>query len=211
VQAHLSRRIIRAQFVATLTGLGASAAGIAILSAAAEHTRSQAAGQAVAHHAALAQQHAQLHGAHIQRQVASMQIAPEAVADATRHGSHLVATDPRLHHLKHLLDDYADDAVVEDALEPQPIVGKDAIAARKLEEMGSMSDVSLDVFHRYANGHQIVAEWVMRGTHSGPYKGFAPTGAQIEVRGVTVVTRAHGKIVKESLYYDVSDLLRQLS
>lgn len=211
VQQRASRRMSRSRFIATLTGIGATASGVAILASAAEHVRSQAAGLVGARHEALLPQHAQQHNVHIQRQVASMQTAPEAVAAATQHGPQVVATDTRLHHLRQLLDDYADDAVVEDSLDAQPIVGKDAIAKRKLEEMASMRDVSLDMVKRYAYGPQIVAEWVMRGTHSGTYKGFAPTGRQIEVRGVTVVTRANGKIVKESLYYDAADLIRQFS
>ena len=109
------------------------------------------------------------------------------------------------------MDDYTDNAVVEDPLFAELIVGKTAIAERKLAEMKSMAGVSIDVTNRYAHGDQVVAEWVLRGTHQGDIFGFKATGRAIELRGVTVVTRnAAGKITRESLHYDLAELHRQL-
>jgi steroid delta-isomerase-like uncharacterized protein len=103
--------------------------------------------------------------------------------------------------LQAMLDDYADNAIVEDPLFERPIVGKQAIAQRKWAEMTSMSGVTIDVVHRFAHGNQVVAEWVVRGTHAGHFMGYAPTGRQIEIRGMTVVTGENGKITRESLLY----------
>lgn len=112
--------------------------------------------------------------------------------------------------LRELLDDYADDAVVVDPLFVTPIAGKEAIARRKMAEMASMSGVSMEIVNRVARHDEVVAEWIVRGTHQGHLMGFPATGRQIEIRGLTVVARARGKITKESLYYDVADLYRQL-
>lgn len=109
------------------------------------------------------------------------------------------------------MEDYAPHAVVEDPLFAGPIVGRDAIAARKLAEMEGMRGVTIEVTHRFAYHNQVVAEWVLRGTHEGEVFGYPATGRQIEVRGVTVVTRENGKITRESLHYDVADVHRQLS
>ena len=110
-----------------------------------------------------------------------------------------------------MLDDYADNAIVDDPLFERPIAGKQAIAQRKWAEMTSMSGVTIDVVHRFAHGNQVVAEWVVRGTHAGHFMGYAPTGRQIEIRGMTVVTHKNGKITRESLFYDVAELHRQLT
>jgi steroid delta-isomerase-like uncharacterized protein len=192
----------RGRFFAFLTGLGASAMGIGTLLASAE-----AASTAVLPprrvHPHTAQQHhnTHLHAAHVHRQgTATHGIAPN--------GS---LSEGHVQKLQAIVQDYAPNAVVEDPLFAEPIVGQEAIAARKLAEMKGMRGVTIGVTHRFAYHNQVVAEWVLRGTHEGEVFGYPATGRQIEVRGVTVVTREHGKIIRESLHYDVADVHRQLS
>ncbi len=115
------------------------------------------------------------------------------------------------HKLQVIMNDYADHAVIEDPFFAEPIVGKEAIAHRKLAEMASIRDTTIEVTHRFAYHNQVVAEWVMRGTHAGLFLGYPGTERQIEVHGVTVVSREQGKITKESLHYDLADVHRQLS
>lgn len=193
--------ITRGHFIAALTGLGASATGIStLLSVADADAAALPPPRTFAHHA-VEQQNAQLHHAHVQRQSAATQEGSAATG---------AASAGRQKHLQAILDDYADDAVVEDPLFAAPIVGKTAIAQRKLAEMQSMAGATIEVVHRFAHRDQVVADWIVRGKHQGDFFGFAATGREIEVRGVTVVTREDGKITKESLYYDVADLHRQL-
>src|SRR6266571_4532640 len=47
-------------------------------------------------------------------------------------------------------------------------------------------------------------------THVGDLPGLPASGRQFSLRGVTVVVREQGKIVREAIYYDVSELHRQL-
>ena len=56
----------------------------------------------------------------------------------------------------------------------------------------------------------VTVEWVATGIHSGDLPGLPATNRPFTLRGVTVVIRENGKIVRESLYYDVTDLYRQL-
>lgn len=195
VRNYREQGLSRGRFMAILAGLGASASGIATLLSSAE---ASAAGlpphYKPAHHTP--EQHKQMHHAHVQRQSG----ATVPSADAS-HAERLQA----------IMNDYADHAVVEDPLFSAPIVGKRAIAERKLAEMQSMRGVTIEVTNRFAHGNQVVAEWVLRGTHAGDVFGYKATGRQIEVRGVTVVTREHGKITRESLHYDVADLHRQMA
>ena len=212
VDGYRRKTISRAHFVAALAGLGASATAVAAIVATADARSAGTTAHAAAPQHAAPAQHLQQHDEHLRRQGATTRVgAAAAVAAAPAAGAPAAAlSDEHLQHLKALVDDYAEDATVEDPLSAHPITGKQAIAQRKLEEMASMKDVSLDVTHRFVHGDQVVAEWTMRGTHVGPYKGYAPTGRQIELRGVTVVTRRAGKIVKESLFYNVAELDRQL-
>ena len=191
----------RGRFIAALAGLGASTTAIStILCAAEADAATLPPRRAVTHHTA--DHHKQLHHAHVTRQGQATAQHPAEVGAASERQTQL---------LQKIMDDYAGNAVVEDPLFADPIVGKEAIARRKLAEMTAMAGVTIEVAHRFAHHNQVVAEWVMRGTHQGEIFGFPGTGRQIEVRGVTVVTREHGKITRESLHYDVADLYRQLS
>jgi steroid delta-isomerase-like uncharacterized protein len=192
----------RSHFIAVLTGLGASATAISTLLSVAEADAAALPPPRTFAHNAVEQQNAALHHAHVQRQSAATQQGPATTG---------ASSASRQKALQAILDDYADNAVVEDPLFAAPIVGKAAIAQRKLAEMNSMAGATIDIVHRFAHGDQVVAEWIVRGLHQGDFLGFAATGRQIEVRGVTVVTRAQGKITRESLYYDVAELHRQLS
>lgn len=196
VRRFQQKGLSRGRFMAALAGLGASATGIATLLSSAQASAAGLPPHFRPAHHATAQRHKQLHHAHVQRQAGAALPAPDA---------------SRAERLHAIMNDYADHAVVEDPLFAAPIVGKQAIAQRKLAEMNSMAGVSIDVTHRFAHGDQVVAEWLMRGTHQGDFMGFAATGRTMELRGVTVVTRnAAGKITRESLHYDLADLHRQL-
>jgi steroid delta-isomerase-like uncharacterized protein len=216
-QHDLSRR----RFMAILAGLGAS--GIRTLMTAAEsRAATLPAHRRPAHHTA-EHHHKKLHQAHVQRQAAATHQVPTASSDvnapaaaqatdaADMAGAARSMSASNWQKLQAMLDDYADHAIVDDPLFERPIVGKQAIAQRKWAEMTSMSGVTIDVVHRFAHGSQVVAEWVVRGTHAGHFMGYAPTGRQIEIRGMTIVTRENGKITRESLFYDVAELQRQLT
>jgi len=211
----------RSRFIVLLTGLGASTAGIATLLASPEEARAATLPPCRIHtYQAVQSQNKHLHAAHVQRQAHATQqpgrigssggapvagvTAPVGTDAGTLNGSHV-------HKLQVIMNDYADHAMVEDPFFAEPIVGKEAIAQRKLAEMASIRDATIEVTHRFAYHNQVVAEWVMRGTHAGLFLGYPGTGRQIEVRGVTVVTREQGKITKESLHYDAADVHRQLS
>ncbi len=202
VQQVRQKGISRSHFFAVLTGLGASVTAISTLLSVAEADAAALPPPRAFAHNAVEQQNEQLHHAHVQRQSRATQQGPATTgAMSASHQKFLQA----------ILDDYAEDAVVEDPLFAAPIVGKAAIAQRKLAEMNSMAGATIEILHRFAYRDQVVAEWVVRGRHEGDFLGFAATGRQIEIQGVTVVTREHGKITRESLYYDVADLHRQLS
>ena len=109
-----------------------------------------------------------------------------------------------------LHDDYAEHAVVEDSMYAVPLVGRAAIIARKTLGFAATTNAQITVTNRIAIGNQVTVEWIATGMHTGDLPGLPATGRSYTLRGVTVVIREGGKIVREALYYDAADLYRQL-
>jgi steroid delta-isomerase-like uncharacterized protein len=110
-----------------------------------------------------------------------------------------------------VMDDYADDAVVNDPLFAKPLVGKPAIGTHKLAEMIAISDIEFDIGDRWEDGNKVFANWKVTGMHSGPFYDLPATNKPIFLEGSTVVTRNdEGKIIEETLFYDADDMRRQL-
>jgi predicted ester cyclase len=110
-----------------------------------------------------------------------------------------------------IMDDYADEAVVNDPLFAKPLVGKPAIGTHKLAEMIALSDIAFDVGERWEDGNKLFANWTVTGIHSGPYYDLPATDNEIRLEGSTVVTRDDdGKIIEETLFYDADEMRRQL-
>jgi steroid delta-isomerase-like uncharacterized protein len=128
---------------------------------------------------------------------------------------HLQHHDNHLRHqargnLHALNQDYAENAIVEDSMHPQPFIGRAAIMERKNIITSAASDAKITITNRIVTGHQVTAEWVATGVHTGDLPGLPASGRPFSIHGVTVVIRHEGKIVREAIYYDVNQLYRQL-
>jgi steroid delta-isomerase-like uncharacterized protein len=177
-------KLPRRQLMKNLTSLGISAAGVAAIAAAASIPSSEATTSKV-NVTEDATTHLKMHDMHVQMQ-------GQANTDA-------------------LHSDYAEHAVVEDSMYAVPVVGRAAIIARKSLGFAATTDAKITVVNRIAIGNQVTVEWVATGIHTGDLPGLPATNRPYTLRGVTVVIREDGKIVREALYYDVTDLHRQLS
>ncbi|HLJ36073.1 MAG TPA: ester cyclase [Ktedonobacteraceae bacterium] len=150
--------------------------------------------------------------------VAGRQIASNAAQPA--HGDsnsqqHIQNHDQHLAHqstgnIQKLQHDYHADAIVEDSMYAAPFVGHAAIMARKSAGFAAMPDVQIQVTNRVVRGDQLTVEWVASGTHIHDYPGLPASGRSFSIPGVTVVVRQNGKIIRESLYYDMAEVQRQL-
>lgn len=153
-------------------------------------------------------------------------IAAVAVRQLTSHGASSIPGDNNAQqhiqqheqHMAHqatgnvqqLQHDYHVDAIVEDSMHPQPFVGREAIMTRKSAGFAAMPDMTITPTNRIVHGDQLTVEWVATGTHMHDYPGLPATGRSFSIPGVTVVVRRDGKIVRESLYYDMAEVQRQL-
>jgi steroid delta-isomerase-like uncharacterized protein len=175
-------RMPRRQFIKRLTLMGVSAAGVGAIAAA-----------------------------------TSRQFATRLVPQGNSHGAddHMQRHDDHLTHqsqgnLDQLHHDYAEHAIVEDSMYSLPFIGRSAIMARKSAGMAAIPGLKINVTNRIVHGDQLMVEWIATGTHSADYPGLAATGRSFSIPGVTVVVRHNGKIVRESLYYDMEEVQRQL-
>jgi steroid delta-isomerase-like uncharacterized protein len=198
-------KLSRRRLVASLTAVGVSASAAATFVAAAEWLKSH-------EHATQApsspreQQNLQRHDQHLSAQKQGSNLTPNAAPSTD------ALSDPALRErLDAMLHDYHPDALVEDMLSRAPIQGHEAIRAHKAQEFLSFSSLDFRITRRSAVGDQVVAEWVASGTLNGEFKGLIGNGESFEIPGVTVVSRnAEGKIVKESIYYDLTHVQRYL-
>ncbi len=178
-----SRRLSRRRFVLGLTAAGVTAAAVATILEV-EHYQSAARASQQSQQQSQ-QQHLKQHQQHIASQVSG---------DI---GGHMA--------------DYAEHAIVEDPLFAAAFVGKAAITQRFAAEIASVPNRTLSITNRTLRGDQLVVEWVAAGTHATDFLGFGVAGRAFTLSGVTIVTREYGKIVRESHYYDVANLLRQIA
>jgi predicted ester cyclase len=61
-----------------------------------------------------------------------------------------------------------------------------------------------------AEGDKVVNRFTWRGTHQGNFLGIAPTGSQVEVKGVVIDRFADGKIADTRILMDNLGLMQQL-
>ena len=176
-------KLSRRQLMKRLAIMGVSAAGAGAIAAVAMRQLHSHGAQAVPGDNN-AQQHIQQHQQHMANQA--------------------TGNIQQLHH------DYHENAIVEDSMFPQPFVGREAILARKGAGFAAMPDLTITPTNRIVLGNQLTVEWVASGTHLHDYPGLPATGRSFSIPGVTVVVRRDGKIVRESLYYDMAEVQRQL-
>jgi len=102
------------------------------------------------------------------------------------------------------------DATYRDPMTNGPVKG-DAIKRYASGLWESFPDLSFDIVSvAETGGGRIAAEWLMRGTNLGPFRGLPPTGKRIETAGADFLTTAGGKVTSVSGYFDAGSVPRQL-
>jgi serine phosphatase RsbU (regulator of sigma subunit) len=74
----------------------------------------------------------------------------------------------------------------------------------------AFSDFRISIEDQIAEGDKVVSHYTIRGTHQGDFRGMAPTGKEIELKGVTTFRFSpEGKVVETWDSYDQLSLMRQ--
>jgi steroid delta-isomerase-like uncharacterized protein len=71
-------------------------------------------------------------------------------------------------------------------------------------------DLKLTVELTIIEGDRMAVRWAATGTHTGDFRGIAPTGKQINIAGVAIYRVAEGKIVEGWSQPDTLGLLQQI-
>lgn len=104
---------------------------------------------------------------------------------------------------------FRDDGTYRDAVSG-PLTG-DAIARHAEALFDAFTDLRFELVGSLAAGERVAAvEWVMRGTHTGPFMGLAATDRVVELPGADVVRIESGGIRAVAGYFDRQTLAEQL-
>jgi steroid delta-isomerase-like uncharacterized protein len=71
-------------------------------------------------------------------------------------------------------------------------------------------DLHIEIEDAFAVGDKVVLRYVARGTQTGPYNDFPPSGKSVAVRGITIFQVVNGRIQTEWTEYDRLGALRQI-
>ena len=74
----------------------------------------------------------------------------------------------------------------------------------------SFGDLRHDVTETIAAGDRVAVRATLRGSHTGPFEGLAPTGRRIEVGQIAIFRVAEGKIAEIHEEVDGMVVMRQL-
>lgn len=97
------------------------------------------------------------------------------------------------------------DPTVPDGLSG-PAIG---VYARGLFE--AFPDLSFEIVTAgTTNGGTVVAQWIMRGTNTGPMQGNPPTGGKVAVPGADFIEVADGRVRSVTGYFDQKVFIEQL-
>jgi serine phosphatase RsbU (regulator of sigma subunit) len=78
------------------------------------------------------------------------------------------------------------------------------------EFRSAFSDFRISIEDQIAEGDKVVSHYTIRGTHQGDFRGLAPTGKEIALKGVTTFRFSpEGKVVETWDSYDQLSLMRQ--
>jgi steroid delta-isomerase-like uncharacterized protein len=78
------------------------------------------------------------------------------------------------------------------------------------EFRAAFPDLRLSIEDQIAEGDKVVTRVTVRGIHQGEFRGMAPTGKEIEVKGITIFRFSEeGKVVESWDSYDQFSLMRQ--
>jgi predicted ester cyclase len=78
------------------------------------------------------------------------------------------------------------------------------------EFLSAFPDLAHTVEGLIAEGDQVAARFSASGTHTGPWKQYAPTGKPVRYTGVTIARIADGKIAEHHTWWDTTELIEQI-
>ena len=103
-----------------------------------------------------------------------------------------------------------DSFVGESELPPSPIHGREELRQAIGVGLTAFPDLRVEVEQILASGDYVVTRLRLTGTHTGNFKGIAPTNKGVSWRSCNVVEIRNGKVIRSRVYGDNASLLQQL-
>jgi predicted ester cyclase len=74
----------------------------------------------------------------------------------------------------------------------------------------AVPDARYEVDDLIAEGDKVVVRWRLLGTHKGDFRGIAPTGREIELKGIAIYRLDGGKLMERWVVSDLHGLLEEI-
>ncbi|MEM8573193.1 MAG: ester cyclase [Pseudomonadota bacterium] len=88
--------------------------------------------------------------------------------------------------------------------------GVDGVKKLIKEQAAAFPDWHISVDYVIEQGDKTIVKWTLRGTQTGTYFGYKPTGKSFEITGVDIETIVDGKITEHDGAEDMLSLLQQI-
>ncbi len=105
---------------------------------------------------------------------------------------------------------YAPDFVGHEPTTPEGIRGLAGAKQFAAVYREAFPDLQLTVEDQIAEGDKVATRFTARGTHQGELEGIAPTGNQVEIKGIYISRIAEGKIAEDWTNFDALGLMQQI-
>jgi predicted ester cyclase len=73
----------------------------------------------------------------------------------------------------------------------------------------ALADARYEVDDLIAEGDRVVVRWRLFGTHKGSFRGIAPTGRSITLKGIAIYRVQDGKLMERWVVSDLYGVLRE--
>jgi steroid delta-isomerase-like uncharacterized protein len=137
-------------------------------------------------------------------------LSPERVEARLRLVEEHVARE-NAHDLEGILATFGASAFYEETPWGERYEGRAGVHDYYAGLMRAAPDFTIDVRRTHASGDAVLLEVIIRGTHTGPWKGLPGTGRRFEFPLCGVFTfDEKDRLAGEKIYYDRATVLRQL-
>jgi steroid delta-isomerase-like uncharacterized protein len=104
----------------------------------------------------------------------------------------------------------SNDFVSESDTLPAALRGPEAVRQVVQMYVQAFPDLHFEIEQTLAGGDYVTLRWLATGTHGGALMGIPPTNKRVVTHGCTVEEVRYGKLVREWVYWDTGNLLRQI-
>jgi len=109
---------------------------------------------------------------------------------------------------------YAPEVIAHTSTFPEDLIGHEGIKKWVESSRAIFPDLNMTFDESIIKGNKIVTVWTLSGTNTGPVSmpsgTLPPTGKKVRVTGLAIDDVQNGKIVKETVVYNVLELMMQM-